>query len=179
MTNVIHQNRISLKNLKVADFASEETLCFSATVLFDGRPIAEARNDGRGGHTILRPLMRAHGQLSEAEAFAKTLPPVTVEHDDPSHNFMIEVTLGFLTESLASQMHSDRKIRAAFKRQISKEVLFISDGRLLALRGVRLNTVTDKPALFSELRATHKEEIVILAELPLEDAFSLWKRHMI
>ena len=55
MTYVIHQNRVSLRNLKIADFASEETLCFSATVLLDGQPIAEARNDG---HHPCRALTR-------------------------------------------------------------------------------------------------------------------------
>ena len=47
MENITKQDRITLKNLKVADFASEETMCFSATVVFDGTPIAEARNDGQ------------------------------------------------------------------------------------------------------------------------------------
>jgi hypothetical protein len=56
MDTITKQDRITLKNLKVADFASEETLCFTATVVFDGTPIAEARNDGHGGSTFLRAL---------------------------------------------------------------------------------------------------------------------------
>ena len=56
MDNITKQDRITLKNLKVADFASEETLCFNATVVFDGTPIAEARNDGHGGSTFLHAL---------------------------------------------------------------------------------------------------------------------------
>ena len=51
METITKQNRITLKNLKVADFASEETLCFTATIVFDDTPIAEARNDGHGGST--------------------------------------------------------------------------------------------------------------------------------
>ncbi|MBS3685068.1 hypothetical protein [Klebsiella quasipneumoniae] len=50
----IHQQRITLKSLKVADFASEETLCFTAIVLFDGEPVADASNDGHGGMTFVR-----------------------------------------------------------------------------------------------------------------------------
>ena len=45
METIITQDRITLKHLKVADFASEETLCFTATVLFDGVAIADARLD--------------------------------------------------------------------------------------------------------------------------------------
>src|SRR3546814_10803069 len=52
MDNITKQDRITLKNLKVADFASEETMCFSATVVFDGTPLAEARTDGHGGSTF-------------------------------------------------------------------------------------------------------------------------------
>ena len=42
METIITQDRITLKHLKVADFASEETLCFNATVLFDGVAIADS-----------------------------------------------------------------------------------------------------------------------------------------
>ncbi len=34
------QNRITLKKLKTAEFASEETLCFAADVYFDGKLVA-------------------------------------------------------------------------------------------------------------------------------------------
>src|SRR3546814_5318593 len=75
MDNITKQDRITLKTLKVADFASEETMCFSATVVFDGTPIAEARNDGHGGSTFLRALSGKAALLAQAEAFAKGLPP--------------------------------------------------------------------------------------------------------
>src|SRR3546814_8836954 len=74
MDNITKQDRITLKTLKVADFASEETLCFSATVVFDGTPIAEARNDGHGGSTFLRALSGKAALLAQAETFAQGLP---------------------------------------------------------------------------------------------------------
>src|SRR3546814_4119179 len=79
METNIKQDRIALKNLKVAQFASEETLCFTATVLFDGVAIAQARNDGRGGATFLHALEGKAAQLSDAGQFAKGLPPVRFE----------------------------------------------------------------------------------------------------
>src|SRR3546814_16233705 len=75
MDNITKQDRITLKTLKVADFASEETMCFSATVVFDGTPIAEARNDGHGGSTFLRALSGKAALLAPAEDFATGLPP--------------------------------------------------------------------------------------------------------
>src|SRR3546814_16899818 len=71
METIMKQDRIALKSLKVAQFASEETLCFTATVLFDGIAIAQARNNGRGGATFLHALEGKAAQLSEAVQFAK------------------------------------------------------------------------------------------------------------
>src|SRR3546814_20485942 len=79
METIMKQDRIALKSLKVAQFASEETLCFTATVLFDGIAIAQARNNGRGGATFLHALEGKGGQLSEAGQFATGLPSARFE----------------------------------------------------------------------------------------------------
>lgn len=182
MTFTIKPTRVRLKNLQVADFASEETLCFSAIVLLDGRPVAQARNDGHGGCTFLHPLKGAQAGLAEAEAFAKSLPAVVTEYDDPhdpSRKFTIEVTLDYLVDHLVQQMHEDRKTRAAFKRDFSNKLLFIKDQRLLFLKGVKLKTVPDRASLYADLRAKHGAGLIILNELPSEEAFALWKQHVV
>ena len=126
MDTITRQDRITLKNLKVADFASEETLCFTATVMFDGRPIAEARNDGHGGSTFVRALQGQAALLAQAEEFAKSLPPASLdverEDDEP---LLIDMTLDFLVDQLADAMHAERKLRTAFNRDIGNKVLFI------------------------------------------------------
>ena len=182
MAHAIQQNRVTLKNLKVADFASEETLCFSAIVLFDGEPIAEARNDGHGGCTFMRPLRHSEARLAEAGVFAKSLPPVVTEYDDPndpSQRWSIDVTLEFLVDHIAEDTHADRKIRTAFNRDIASKVLFIKDDRLLFLKGVKLKELPDKAALVENLRAKHGAGIQILNALPLDEAFALWKKHTV
>ena len=120
MDTITRQDRITLKNLKVADFASEETLCFTATVMFHGRPIAEARNDGHGGSTFVRALQGQAALLAQAEEFAKSLPPASldVERED------------------------------------------------------------DEP-YFAKLRSRQDQPIVILAELPADEAFAIWKQHVL
>jgi hypothetical protein len=45
---------ITLKNLKVAQFRSEETLCYQADVCVDGKKVGTADNDGHGGCTHVR-----------------------------------------------------------------------------------------------------------------------------
>jgi hypothetical protein len=175
-----HQQRVSLKNLKVAEFASEETLCYTATVLFDGEPVADAKNDGHGGMTFIHARDGKQPKLAEAEQFAESLPPEITEYDDPqdsSRKFSFEVTLDYLVDHLANTMHADKKIRAAFNRDIGNKVLFVKDGKLLFLKGVKLKTITDRPAYFTRLRAVQKQPIVILAELAPDEAFAIWKQH--
>ena len=180
METITKQNRITLKNLKVADFASEETLCFTATIVFDDTPIAEARNDGHGGSTFLRALNGKAALLAQAEAFAKGLPPTPLdlgqEGEDPHY---IDMTLDFLVDELADAMHAERKLRAAFKRDIGNRVLFIKDGKLLFIKGIKLKAIADRAAYFAKLRSRQAQPIVILAELPPEQAFDLWKQHVL
>ena len=141
MDTITRQDRITLKNLKVADFASEETLCFTATVMFDGRPIAEARNDGHGGSTFVRALQGQAALLAQAEEFAKSLPPASLdverEDDEP---LLIDMTLDFLVDQLADAMHAERKLRTAFNRDIGNKVLFIKDGRRYHLPNKQLQS---------------------------------------
>ncbi|WP_369326330.1 hypothetical protein AB6N01_17205 [Alcaligenes nematophilus] len=176
------QDRITLKNLKVADFASEETLCFTATVLFDGKPVATASNDGHGGSTRLLALEGQRDRLSEAEAFAASLPPDVSEYDDPNDSarrFTIDITLDYLVDGLANTMHADRKLRSAFNRDIGNKVLFIKDGKLLFLKGIKLKAIADRKAYFAALRSRQAQPIVILAELAPDEAFALWKQHVL
>lgn len=178
------QQRITLSSLKVAEFASEETLCFSATVLFDGKPIAHASNDGHGGSTFLRPLQDpdARDRLREAEVFAKSLPPDVTDYPDPNDNarkMTIEITLDYLVDCLAEQQHVDRKVRSLFNRDMNSKVLFFKGDRLLFVKGIKPKAIADKPAFFAKLRARQGGDIVILDELPREEAFVRWKQHTV
>jgi hypothetical protein len=42
---------VEIRNLRVNQRLSEETLCFSATVYVDGKKVGEAKNHGHGGNT--------------------------------------------------------------------------------------------------------------------------------
>jgi hypothetical protein len=182
MTEAILQNRISLRKLKVAEFASEETLCFTAEVLLDGTPIAEARNDGHGGCTFLRPMNGSHARLTEAEVFATSLPPVVTDLNDPNdgaQKFTFNVTLDHLVDHLAGEMHAEKKILAAFNRDISTKVLYVRDNRLLYPKGRKLKDIADKPAFFRSLREKFGPDIVVLAELSREEALALWRTHVV
>lgn len=73
--------KVTLKNLKIAQFASEETLCFEATLYVDGTRAAVVSNEGQGGPNRYHPV-NAKGRelLEKAEAYAKGLPPLQSDY---------------------------------------------------------------------------------------------------
>lgn len=167
----IVQSRITLKKLQVASFASEETVCFTAIVVFDGQAIATARNQGHGGATDFRALKGQEHRLNEAEAYAKTLPPVQTQiSKDQTTDLPVDLEL------LIDILVDDLRLLRDFNRDFNNKAMFIIQGTLRYLRGVKLRTVTDRAALFQRIRTQHGAEIV-LNELPREKAFVLWRRY--
>jgi len=63
--------KLTIKNLKIAKFASEETLCFEATVYVDGKRSFTASNDGHGGCNFYHGV---RANIDAAEVWAKTQP---------------------------------------------------------------------------------------------------------
>ena len=58
---------IRLTKLAVSTANSQETTCFSATLVMDGRPLLHARNDGSGGETFV-DILPPRGDLAGLEA---------------------------------------------------------------------------------------------------------------
>jgi len=61
---------VTVKNLKVCEYMSEETLCFTATVYVDGKRRGTAENRGHGGCTDIHPFEL----MQELIEYAATLP---------------------------------------------------------------------------------------------------------
>ena len=53
-TTTLDTARITIKSFKTVKWMSEETICFTASVLIDGKVIGEASNEGHGGCTFVR-----------------------------------------------------------------------------------------------------------------------------
>jgi hypothetical protein len=66
--------KIQLKNVKINDSFSEETICFKADLFVNGKKIAHAENDGRGGCTFIYAYPEKKSELAEVEKYCKTLP---------------------------------------------------------------------------------------------------------
>lgn len=171
-----NQTRIVLKNLKTFEYGSEETLCYTATVHFDDQAVAHASNEGHGGMTVLRPIIglgkNTREPLKAAEAFAATLT-------DPSNDGNTPIALDHLVDCIACAMHEDKRLRNRFNRDIRNKVLFIKNEKVVFLRNTNLRDIKDRPAYFARLRREQKADIIILDELPREEAFILWKRYVV
>lgn len=74
--------KIELKNVKVNEAFSEETTCFMADVFINGKKVAHAKNDGRGGCTDYYPYEGQRELLNLAEDFCKRLPTKPIDFGD-------------------------------------------------------------------------------------------------
>lgn len=127
--------RITLKNIKVAEFASEETYCFTASVYLDGKRFGVAHNDGHGGQTWFRPYMvDDKTKLAEAEAYAEALPPM--DCSDLGFTAPLLMTLNTLVDSLLED-HIQAKAQwvheADMKRQCRTKIVLKENGEYYTL----------------------------------------------
>lgn len=169
------QTRITLRNLKVAKFASEETLCFEADVYFDGKLVGRARNDGHGGSTSIHALGPQSSDLYiAAEAWAKTLPDDVTDWDDPQElgkKFAIKMDLEHIVDQLSNDMLFRKDMLAAMKRDLKKKILFIKDGKLWgsAVKGVKALDAATAARLMQGVETKHPG-CAILNRMPQEQA---------
>ncbi|WP_159918130.1 hypothetical protein [Pantoea sp. 18069] len=178
------QQRISIENLEVTASGSEETLCFSATVLLDNEPIACASNQGQGDLTCIYPLQgRGMGEkFSEAEEFAKSLEMDSADNrglERVSREMGFTSALNYLVDTLVEQQCINKKVQEMFRRDMKTMLLFFKGRRLLFVKGVKPESIVDKPAYYNALRELQGREIVILDELPEDEAFQRWKNQAI
>lgn len=172
-------NRITIKKLKVAKFASEETLCMSAEVYFDGKLLGTAQNDGHGGNTNLyRTPKCPQSLIDDAETWAKSLPDVVARlSDDPANTetFTYKMDLEHVIDELVQEELAAKELAAAFKRSL-KKVTLLDGGKVYTL------TAKDKSKTLTPefIAAVQKKypAATILNNLPTDAAFDLYKKAM-
>jgi len=69
--------KIELKKISFNERMSEETNAFVADLYINGKKVGYAKNDGRGGCTVMHGYSREDYQvIMDADAYCKTLPKV-------------------------------------------------------------------------------------------------------
>lgn len=152
--------KIELKNIKHAEFASQETNCFEAVVYIDGKRAAVVSNEGHGGGDNWSDRAVAR----RIDEFAQTLPPYVCSWNDPATGRPMEMTMsaelligGLLEEHLAAR--AEKREVAKLAKKLQQKTLFIGeDGQCWSHAGPR---------------RSRPYPGVVLNDLPLEKAFAL------
>lgn len=111
---------IELKNIKICQFASEETLCFEAVGYINGKRAFTVHNEGHGGcnsyHALDADLLR------QAEEWAKAQPRIKTnikDDKDPSGFWHMDSDL----DAIVDEMLTVHDVKTQLKRLLKKVVL--------------------------------------------------------
>jgi hypothetical protein len=137
--------KIELKNVTYNARLSEETAAFAATVYVDGKKAGEARNDGHGGPTLIRPDALAMA----IEAHAKTLPEVEC------YGMKIQPD----ADMVVADLLNDFLIARDLKRALGRKTLFLQGGKLYETRKGGRPATAEK----------------VLNDLPFDEALGLYQ----
>lgn len=113
--------KIELKNVKYAEFASEETHCFEATVYLDGKRAGSVSNSGKGGCNDYHP----HQIEERINEYAKTLPATKWRLDDQ------ELEIKQDADTVVGDLLMDYLYSRDLKKALAKRILFVSKDGLL------------------------------------------------
>lgn len=165
----MENTRITLAKLKVAKFMSEETLCFEADVFFDGKLVGRAHNDGHGGCTSVHAVRGgAHNEVYQAaEAYAKSLGPITGKPFADGEAFTYEVTLDHVVDDLANALLLRRDVEAQLRRGFKKKAIYIENGQLWNSKPKNAALINE--AFFALVQKMHPTA-TILNRMPLAQA---------
>lgn len=164
MDNVTPAGRITLRNLKIAKFASKETTCFAANVYFDGTFLGSAENDGNGGCTFFHYGNDEAERANLAEAYAESIR-------NPGDGRSFDGPLVDLIDELVFREQANKEITAHLKRAFKTKVLFIKNGKVwsMAHKGRKVD-----PLMIAECKKRNPA-CPVLNDMPFDRAIDMWK----
>lgn len=150
-------NRVILKSIKFLESMSEETNCFTANVYFDGKLVAYAKNNGRGGNTdVIRDPKCGVVLFKEFEEYCKSLPPYV------NGSF----TLPSDSEMVVDNLFEDwlkAKDRKKLENNMKKGLLFGTELAydMVSWKGVTLEVLLkqNNPTMMSRIKQIIQENI--------------------
>ena len=168
-TTYKNQNRITLKKIKYSDFASQETHCFEATVLFDGVACATVDNDGRGASTDWHQLSKATDKSDKAY---RDMQAYIATFDSYQSSFTDGVTIMFTDLSwVCDELVNDWLEIKDMKMSLRKRVHWLEDGKIWQTRSV---SARQRDHWIPQMREKYGAENV-LNGLPEAEALKLWR----
>jgi hypothetical protein len=122
--------KIELKNLEVNLKFSEETTMFQADIVVDGKKVAYAQNDGRGGETYYHIYARPESEykrnlkiVEQAEAYCETLPDdtLTYDHNGEIRTMELKRSLRYVVDELVEKSIQDKE-KKKFQKKLQKDM---------------------------------------------------------
>jgi hypothetical protein len=110
-------SKLSVKNVKEAKFMSQETICFTASVYFNGKKIGTAENAGHGGNTMIYPDPGKRNEFVAAEKWALAQPAQEWEVDWQDDPMIVESNMELLIDDLVVEFLDNRDWKRRCKTQ--------------------------------------------------------------
>jgi len=119
--------KIELKNFKHFASLSEETYCFTASIVIDGVKCGTAENRGFGGCTDIRSDYTPKGKqlIEAAEIYCKTLPPWHVSEFGTTEMSLEHFIDDLVHEAVMAKAKKQDEKRLA--KKMEKAVLYGND----------------------------------------------------
>jgi hypothetical protein len=169
--------QIELKNFRHAEFASDETHCYEATIWIDGKRSFLAHNDGQGGSDHYYPLINSteartefNAVMERVEAHCNSLPKYGSEfggEDDMPMN--LEILIG----NLINRTLSRKKLKRVLKNKIvtleRDEVWEYGYSR----SALHWSDAMQKTIVIDEIKKKNPN-VTILNDLPFDDALEIF-----
>jgi hypothetical protein len=165
--------KIELRNIKHAEFASQETNCYSATLIINGEPRGQVSNEGHGGADHFTD----HDAERELNQYAATLPPKVTDIDDadsPTGKWEMKQTAETLVTDIVTEWLIARDVRKSLRSRI---VWLTTDGKTLQTK--RMDAVSLARALADPtLKARLRDCAEVLNLATLDRAIAVFKREV-
>lgn len=127
---------IELRKFHFAEFASEETNCYSAEVWVNGRPGFHASNEGHGGSDHYQPLAYTDkGRADMDTAMAAIKAYCDARGTTTSHGIELEYDAELFIGDAVEEMLRQRE-RQKIVRKTKDMVVMIEDGQILRSKKV-------------------------------------------
>lgn len=160
--------KITVKNLKVAAFASEETLCFNATVYVDGKPAFAAANQGHGGCNNYWPLKGGNNSMEKAVMkWAEAQPKIVTDMKMGGAPFEYQPGIDHYVDAAITRYQYEQDAKKALKKVtvIQGGVLFTYKAPAAKLEQIR-DHITKEDA-----------NSIFLNDLPFDQAVDMFVQH--
>lgn len=168
------QPKIELKNIKYAEFASEETFCFDATVWLDGKRFCTVSNQGHGGGDMQHPLKGGNYADLRLELdklnklIAETFPERVFTNAKDGFDGHYTEDLESICSGLVTQWLIGRDLKSAMRRKWIFQKT--PDGSLFECKRQK----GQKPETMLDVIRKKNPEAQLLNAMPETDALALW-----